>query len=84
MPTFQKLSQEEVKKLKKRKTPTLDLSQYLSFLDALKTGEWGSVSLQENESQRAIKRRLTLAAKRQSKTIKYRKTQDNRIVFEVK
>lgn len=85
MVKFEKLSTEEVEKLKKRRTPTLELSSYLSYLDTLKSGDWGALTVEEGDSTRAIKRRLTLASKQQGKTIKYKKTEDtNKIVFEVK
>lgn len=84
MPEFGKLSQQEIERLKKRRPPAIDLSQYLSYLDTLKSGEWGSVTPEASESPRAIKRRLTMASKAKGIGIRYKKVEDNRIVFEVK
>lgn len=84
MPRFQKLSAAEVESLRRRRVSKQDLSDYLTFLDTFQSGEWGSVSLQEGESQRAIKRRLTVAAKQQGKQIRYKKGEEGRIVFEVR
>ena len=63
MPTFTKLSQEEVEQLRRRRPQTQDLGEYLAYLDTLKPGEWGAVTLEEGETQRVVKRRLTIAAK---------------------
>ncbi len=86
MPKLEKLSKEDVEKLRRRKTRTQDLSEYLSYLDKLKSGEWGRVTLEPGESQRAIKRRLTSASKQKGMDIKYKygKGEEGQIVFEVK
>ena len=85
MPKFEKLSEAEVEKLKKRRAPTLDLSQYEAYLDTLRPGEWGAVALEEGDSQRAVKRRLTMASKRKGMEIRYKNNADDgRIIFEVR
>jgi|DewCreStandDraft_1066081.scaffolds.fasta_scaffold00011_188 hypothetical protein len=84
MPIFEKLSEEEVQKLRRRRSPTLDLSEYLAFLDTLGPGDWGAVTLKEGETQRAVKRRLTMAAKQKGWQLRYRRSPDGRIVFEVR
>lgn len=86
MPRFEKLSENEVEKLKRRRTPALDLSEYLAYLDTLKPGDWGAVTLDEGESQRAVKRRLTAASKLKGKEIKYKykKGPEGQIIFEVR
>lgn len=84
MPKFEKLSQQEIDKLKKRRATAIDLTEYLSYLNTLKSGDWGSLTLEANETSRAIKRRLTIAAKQQNKTLKYTKAEGSKIVFEVK
>lgn len=84
MPRFEKLSEAEVESLKRRKPASLDLVQYLSYLDSLKTGDWGAVSLEQAESARAIKRRLTIAAKQKAMTLKYKRSSEGRIIFEVR
>lgn len=84
MPKFEKLSKAEIEQLTKRKAPVLDLSEYLTYLGTLKTGDWGAVTLAEGETSRVVKRRLTAAAKQKGMTIKYKKSEDNRIIFQVK
>ena len=84
MPRFEKLSESEVEQLRRRRVPMQNLSEYSSFLDTLKPGEWGEVILEPNETQRAIKRRLTTAAKQKGLEIKYKKGPEGRIIFEVK
>ena len=78
---FEKLSEAEVQRLKKRKPATPDLSAYLSFLDTLKSGDWGAVNLEPGESPRAIKRRLTMAAKVKGMNIRYKRGEEGRIVL---
>lgn len=86
MPKMERLSSEEVERLKRRRSRTPDLSEYSKFLDGLKPGDWGRVTLAEGESQRAIKRRLTTASRDKNMALKYRpnKGEQGQIVFEVK
>ena len=84
MPKFEKLSQEEIERLRSRRSSNQDLGEYVSYLDTLQPGDWGAVSLEDGETQRVIKRRLTVAGKRQGKEVKYKKGQEGRIVFEVR
>lgn len=84
MPQFGKLSAAEVEQLKKRRAPRIDLSEYLHYLDTLKSGEWGYVDIGEGESPRGIKRRLTQAAKEKGVNLRYKRSEANRIIFEVK
>lgn len=84
VPKFEKLSPAEVEQMKRRRTPTLDLSEYQAYLETLRPGDWGAVSLEEGESQRAVKRRLTTASKQMGREIKYKKSREGRIIFEVK
>jgi hypothetical protein len=84
MPKFTKLSHDEVERLKKRRNVTQNLNEYLSFLDTVKPGDWGSLTLESGESQRAIKRRLTMAGKQKGMNLKYRRGEEGHIVFEVR
>ncbi len=84
MPKFEKLAPDEVERLKKRRNATQDLSAYSSYLDSLKPGDWGAVSLEHGETQRAIKRRLTMASKQKGMSLRYKKGDEGRIVFEVR
>lgn len=84
MPKFAKVPLAEVERLKRRQPTTRDLSPYVAFLETLKSGDWGAVTLEEGESQRAIKRRLTTTAKQKGIGIKYKKSKDGQILFEVR
>jgi hypothetical protein len=85
MPVFETLSEAEVEQYRRRRAPTFDLREYLAYLDTLQPGQLGAVRLQPGETQRAVKRRLTLAAKQRGMEIRYRRNaEDGRIVFEVK
>jgi hypothetical protein len=79
---FEKLSDEEVQQLTKRAV-RVDLTEYLAYLDTLKTGDWGAVTLEAEDNQRSIKRRLTMAAKEKGLKLQYKPTTDGRIVFQV-
>ncbi len=83
VPTFEKLSEAEVQKLGKRRAPALDLSEYVTFLDTLKVGDWGRISLAEGESQRTVKRRLTMASKQRGVTVKYRRSPEGQVLFQI-
>ena len=82
MPTFAKLSQDEVDQLRRRRPQTQDLGEYLAYLDTLKAGEWGSITLEEGDTQRVVKRRLTTAAKEKGMTLKYKRAPEGQIIFE--
>jgi hypothetical protein len=86
MPKLDRLSKAEVEALRRRRNRTQDLSQYLDFLSGLKSGDWGRITLEEGESQRAIKRRLTTASKQRGLNLKYKpgKGEQGQILFEVK
>lgn len=81
MPKF--LPKSEVEQLRKQLS-TQDLSQYTEYLETLRPGEWGAVSLEKGESQRAVKRRLTTASKQKGMNIRYRKGREGTIIFEVR
>ncbi len=84
MPTFSKLSKSEIEKLRNRRSAKVDLSEYLGFLGSMRPGDWGVITLEEGDSQRTVKRRLTTASKQQGKQVRYRKGDDGQIVFEVR
>jgi hypothetical protein len=74
MPTFAKLTPEEVAALTRRSARTQPddrLAEYLEFLNDLKVGDWGRLTLEENESQRAVKYRLTTAGRLKGVRIRY-------------
>jgi|DewCreStandDraft_1066081.scaffolds.fasta_scaffold04096_5 hypothetical protein len=80
MPAFRKLSPEEIAGLARGR---VDLSKYVEFLSALQPGEWGEVKLEPGEKKPTVKRRLTIAANRLGKKLRYRRTDPQTILFEV-
>jgi hypothetical protein len=63
----------------------MDLTQYESFLSSLKSGDMAQATPQDGESEHAIKRRLTVAAKDQGKQLQYSKrAPEGSVVFRVK
>ncbi|HEY8489696.1 MAG TPA: hypothetical protein VIO14_01765 [Dehalococcoidia bacterium] len=73
----------EVEQLKRRLS-SQDLSEYEAYLETLKPGEWGAIQLEKGESQRVVKRRLTIAGKRKGITVRYKRNTNGVVVFEVK
>jgi hypothetical protein len=63
----------------------MDLGEYEKFLSGLKSGDVGEARSDDGETERALKRRLTIAAKAQGKQLQYSKrASDGTIVFRVK
>jgi hypothetical protein len=84
MPTFRRLSTEEVAALRTRRRGSVDLSEYSDFVRDLDVGEGGEVVLGETEQKRTVKRRLTRAARQMNKDVRYRRSEGNLIRFEVR
>jgi len=84
MARFEKLSEAAIEEYRKRRAPTFNLQEYVAYLSTLKPGDWGAVILEEGESQRAIKRRLTIASRQQGMEIRYKRGETGKIIFEVK
>ena len=84
MPTFKALSREELTQMKPTREPKPEiLAPYREFLSKKEVGEGGEVEPTGEETVRAVKRRLTVAAQQLGKTIKYRKSPEGKIIFEV-
>lgn len=84
MPTFKKLTTEEIALITTRRPRVEALAEYLAYLDKLKPGDWGSIELGAGESQRAVKRRTSTAARNQGKQIKWRRSlTPDQLVFQV-
>ena len=83
MPTFRPLSAEEMAALQPRKTRSVDLSEYRQFLQDLAPGEGGEIALGADDQRRAVKRRLTTAAKQMNKKVRYRRSEGDVLRFEV-
>ncbi len=63
----------------------MDLTEFEAFLSDLKSGDVAEARMVDSETERAIKRRLTIAAKGQAKKLQYSKRADEgAIVFRVK
>jgi hypothetical protein len=72
MPTFRRLSAEEMALLR-AKNISVDLTEYRDFLGTLAPGEGGEVQLGPEDQRRTVKRRLTSAAKQLNQWIRYRR-----------
>lgn len=76
------LDRERVEEIKQR-VLTQRLAEYESYLDSLAPGEWGAIALDKGESQRAVKRRLTTAARSRGRQVQYKRSEDGVILFTV-
>lgn len=84
MPNFRTLSKTEIASLTARRPRVEALAEYLTYLTTLKPGDWGSIEIEPGESQRAVKRRTSTAAKSQGKQIRWRRSlSEQQLVFEV-
>ncbi len=85
MTQFRRLSAEEVQRMALRaKKTTVELTEYTDFLAPLSPGDWGELTLDADESQRTVKRRLTTAGKRLGKAVHYRRGEGRKIRFELR
>ena len=84
MPTFRALNTEQIAALRSRRRGLVDLTEYLDFLRDLGPGEGGELTLQSGETTRTIKRRLTSAAIQLQKSIRYQRSRDGLLRFEVR
>ena len=74
------LTQEDLRRAEP--SSRLDLSPYLTIIDEVTSGGVGGVlTLEEGESQRAEKRRLSTAAKQRGYDLTWRKSQDGELRF---
>jgi hypothetical protein len=63
----------------------MDLTEYEKFLNGVKAPDVAEAQLAEGETERAVKRRLTVAAKGQGKRLQYSKRANTgTVVFRVK
>ena len=84
MPTFRTLSKSEIESLTARRPRIEALAEYLTYLSTLKSGDWGSIDITADDSQRAVKRRTSTAAKSLGKPIRWRRSlSPQQLVFEV-
>lgn len=83
MPKFRALSSEEVAQMQSRRGRTVDLSEYLDNLRGLSVGQMGEATLLDGEKKATVKRRLTAAAKQLGKSLRYRRSGEDRVIYEV-
>ena len=84
MPVFKKLTDREIQELNRRRNNLEDLREYVSYLGSLRAGDWGAIDLGDDDSQRTVKRRTSIAATSQGKKIRWRRSpQEKRLVFQV-
>ena len=84
MPTFRKLSVEEIAATRRNRPGSVDLTEYIEFLRDITLGEGGELVLGEGDTQRTVKRRLSRAATRLSRTIRWRRSENGTLRFEVR
>lgn len=84
MPDFMPiLTPEDVVKRRSARGTRVDLAPYVDYLRKIKPGFAGEVQLRPEENKPTIKRRITMAATRLGKQVKYLRSGDDRLVFEV-
>ena len=84
MPTFMPpISPDDLAKRRATKTTRVDLTPYMEYLRSIQSGFAGEIHLTPNENKPTIKRRVTLAANRLGKSIKYVRSGENQLIFEV-
>jgi hypothetical protein len=82
MPDFRKLSSSEVGALRVRKG--VDLRPYEAFLRECAPGEWGEAHVGPDEKKSTVKRRLSVAARKLEMKLNYRRSDQTKVVFEVR
>jgi hypothetical protein len=83
MPTFRKLTVEESAHLARRRGRAVDLTDYLQAVRELEPGQVGEATIGDGEKKATIKRRLTMAARSLDRTLRYRRTGEDRIIYEL-
>ncbi len=84
MPEFRTpLTAEELARRRSVKTTRVDLEPYVNYLQTIPEGGAGDVKLTDGEHKPTIKRRVTLAASRVGKTVKYLRSSEQELVFQV-
>ena len=84
MPTFATvISPDELVKRRATKTTRVDLAPYIDYIRTIQPGYAGDLLLLANENKPTIKRRVTMAASRIGKSVKYLRSGESQLVFEV-
>ena len=84
MPNFRRLSAEEISALRQPRGHAVDLTEYREFLQELAPGDGGEIALGDGDQPRTVKRRLTTVAKQMNKKLRYRRSEDAVLRFEVR
>lgn len=84
MPNFMPvIAPDELAKRRATKTTRVDLTPYVDYLRTIQPGFAGDLQLLPSENKPTIKRRVTMAATRIGKSVKYLRSTENQLVFEV-
>ena len=84
MPVWlQVISPEELSKRRATKTTRVDLTPYVEYLRTIQPGYAGDLQLLPSENKPTIKRRVTMAATRIGRSVKYLRSGENELVFEM-
>ena len=84
MPNFLSvIAPDELAKRRATKTTRVDLTPYIEYLRPIQAGYAGDIQLLPSENKPTIKRRVTMAATRIGKSVKYLRSNENQLVFEV-
>ncbi|MGH2459962.1 MAG: hypothetical protein ACRDIY_13980 [Chloroflexota bacterium] len=85
MPDFRPvLSPGELAKRRAAKATRVDLMPYIEYLQTIEAGYAGDLQLLPGENKPTIKRRVTMAAHRTGKSVKYIRSGENQLIFEVR
>jgi len=83
LPTFQRADADQVATWRGKRGSAIDLGEYREFLGQVAEGEGGEITLESGEARRTVKRRLTTAANCMGKKLKYRRSEQDTICFEI-
>jgi len=84
MPDFKPvLSPEELAKRRTARSSRVDLTPYVDYIRTIRPGYAGDVELNPGENKPTIKRRITMAANRIGRTVKYLRSGESELIFEV-
>lgn len=84
MPDFKPvLSPEDLAKRRTSRSTRVDLTPYVDYIRTIRPGYAGDVELNPGENKPTIKRRITMAASRVGRTVKYLRSGESELIFEV-
>lgn len=90
MAEFRKLPDEEIEKLRERRRSRTGPSkrqlirdQYLGYVEPLKPGDWGELTLEEGENRNTVRARLHRAAGEAGVRLEFKRSRGDVMHFEV-